>query len=300
MDYKLVVERKELSRSFLVSVFVTFLLCMVAVAVWKYSLDKRGIQWKSHSSYYSSKGRIFAANESKNRIDTVFLGSSITGRIPGVESGNAGWANLGIDASSAREGLELMLKGLLPPAEYVVVEMDRVFADQMFVYKNPEHDLRQNGSWCPLFNPLFRASTLLYTELRNEHFNVQNTEGWALLPMPPVISPLETKWSEKDAALLQQLKAVQEKFGSRLVLVLFPVKSRISPAAMRWKVARFAKELNVPWLDFNAQIPPEEEIRFSDAVHMQSNFAMRAAATIRREAERLYREKNYSNSGHGE
>ena len=73
MDYKLVVERKELSRSFLVSVFVTFLLCMVAVAVWKYSLDKRGIQWKSHSSYYSSKGRIFAANESKNRIDTVFL-----------------------------------------------------------------------------------------------------------------------------------------------------------------------------------------------------------------------------------
>ncbi len=110
MDYKLVVERKELSRSFLVSVFVTFLLCMVAVAVWKYSLDKRGIQWKSHSSYYSSKGRIFAANESKNRIDTVFLGSSITGRIPGVESGNAGWAEFGIDASSAREGLELMLK----------------------------------------------------------------------------------------------------------------------------------------------------------------------------------------------
>ena len=58
MDYKLVVERKELSRSFLVSVFVTFLLCMVVVAAWKYSLDKRGIQWKSHSSYYSSKGRI--------------------------------------------------------------------------------------------------------------------------------------------------------------------------------------------------------------------------------------------------
>ncbi|WP_289024693.1 hypothetical protein [uncultured Akkermansia sp.] len=74
MDYKLVVERKELSRSFLVSVFVTFLLCMVVVAAWKYSLDKRGIQWKSHSSYYSSKGRIFAANESKNRIDTVFWG----------------------------------------------------------------------------------------------------------------------------------------------------------------------------------------------------------------------------------
>lgn len=300
VDYRLVIERKEISRSLMVSVLVTFLLCTAGVAAWKSSLDARSIQWKSHSSYYSSKGRIFAAKEWGNPGGLVFLGSSITGRIPGVESGHEEWANLGIDASSAREGLELMLKGVLPHAGYVVVEMDTVFADIPPVYKDPERDLRQSLSWCPVFNPLCRASSLLYTELRNERFDVRDMKEWHLLPLTAAFAEEKENWSARDVDLLQQLKAVQEKFGCRLVLVLFPRKDRVSPASMQRKVASFAKELNVPWLDLNAQILPDEEIRFSDSVHMQSRYALRAAATIRREAERLYRENSYSNSVQGE
>lgn len=288
LKYKLHIEKRPLSPAFVICMLLALVLCMAAAPAWKHSLDTRGIQWKSQSSFYSSLGRAYAAHRHAGEYDICFLGSSITGRIPGVESGFNRWANLGIDASSAEEGVRLMLAGITPVAPYVVLETDTLFLHMKPVSKKPEEDFGDSVLYrLPCFNPMMRLSTLLWTDLRHQRFDVQDSEPYQLRPLAenaPVSRP--SSWNERDEQVLQDLKRLQAEKGVKLLPVLFPNKHRKSDSWRKEKMRYLAQCLGVPYLDLNEQIDPAEPIVFSDDVHMCCQYALRVAATIYRELHR--------------
>lgn len=283
LKYKLEIEKRPLSKVFVACMLVAACCCAAGIYGWKNGLDARGIQWKSHSSFYSSLGRAQAAHAHAGEYDTTFLGSSITGRIPGVESGFNQWANLGVDASSAVEGINLMLAGVTPVTPYVVIEADRLFSNLPPVSKNPEKDFGEIAlCHLPFFTPLYRASTLLWTELRHETFDVSAQQPYELKPLPPVESAAERpkSWTASDESVLQSMVRLQKEKGVKLSLVAFPTRSRKTSAYQLVKMRYAAAVLGVPYYDLNAQIPQEEPIEFSDPVHIRCKYALRVAATL--------------------
>lgn len=283
LKYKLEIEKRPLSGVFVVCMLVAACCCAAGIYGWKHSLDSRGIQWKSHSSFYSSLGRAQAAHAHAGEYDTTFLGSSITGRIPGLESGFSQWADLGVDASSAVEGINLMLTGVTPVTPYVVIESDVLFHNIPPVSKNPEKDFGESPlRHLPFFTPLYRASTLLWTELRHETFDVSAMQPYELKPLPATESPMARpkSWSASDERVLQSLARLQKEKGVKVTLVAFPTKSRKTNTHYLGKTRYAAAVLGVPYYDLNAQIPQEETIEFSDDVHMRCKYALRVAATL--------------------
>lgn len=283
LKYKLEIEKRPLPKVFVTCLLFSFCCCASLICGWKHNLDARGVQWKSQSSFYSSLGRAQAAHCHVGEYDTSFLGSSITGRIPGVESGFTSWANLGIDASSAVEGINLMLAGVTPATPYVVIETNQLFSGLPPVSKKPEKDFGDSPLYLlPCFTPLYRASTLLWTELRHETFSVDAAQPYSLAPLPTIErTPVRPQfWADDDARIMQALARLQKEKGVRVCLVVFPNRQRETNKYQLEKICYLAASLGVPYYDLNAQIAKDEPIEFSDAVHMRCKYALRVAATI--------------------
>lgn len=285
LKYKLEIEKRPLHKAFVVCMLIAVCGCAALTYGWKHSLDARGVQWKSQSSFYSSLGRAQAAHSHEGEYDTTFLGSSITGRIPGVESGFKRWANLGVDASSAVEGIDLMLEGVTPTTPYVVIETDRLFNNIPPVSKNPKKDFGDSPLYClPFFTPLYRASTLFWTELRHETFSVDVAKPYDLVPSSDrgrgktELRP--RSWSDSDERIMHAVARLQKEKGVMVCLVSFPNKQRETARWQLEKIRYMAATLGVPYYDLNAQIAKDEPIEFSDEVHMRCKYALRMAATI--------------------
>lgn len=286
LKYKLEIEKRPLHKAFVVCMLIAVCGCAALTYGWKYSLDARGVQWKSQSSFYSSLGRAQAAHRHVGEYDTTFLGSSITGRIPGVESGFYQWANLGIDASSAVEGINLMLSGITPPSPYVVIEGNQLFANLPPVSKNPEKDFGESVLFdVPFFTPLYRVSTLLWTELRHETFPVDGVKPYCLAPLPEMTEKpaRPASWSDSNERVMQAVARLQREKGVKACLVSFPNRGRQTEAYKAEKLRYMAASLGIPYYDMNAQIAKDEPIEFSDIVHMRCKYALRVAATMYKE-----------------
>ncbi len=291
IPYKLTIESLPLGKQRLVVMITAFLVCVLGCIAWKKSLEKRGIQWKSNSSYYSSQGRISAAADAAGKGKITFLGSSITGRIHGAESGISQYYNIGIDASSANEGIHYILAGIVPHTEYIAIEMNTLLSNLPFVNKDisGSRQTEKLTDRLVVTNPLYRTSTLLYSELRHEKVNYTKQTTWPLLEKTP--EPQDTpayQPSEKvtqTAALLKQLK---KQTDSKIILVIYPVQGRkTSPSSSR--TARFlASSLAIPLLDLNERVPSSIPIQFSDNIHMKAEEAWKAANTIYSEAQKQW------------
>lgn len=293
-DYKLVIEKEPLGYVRSVVIVVSFLACCIFCLSWKKYQDYREIQWKSNSSYYSSQGRISAVlkNEGKGRI--TFIGSSISGRIAGAESGVNKYFNLSVDGSTAKEGIDYILSGAIPKTEYLAVELNTLMRNTPFVYKDI-NNLKNEKEWlelCPIADPLYRVSTLFYTELRNERLDVSGFETWPVFQKQKnhltdsVYTP-----SPDEEKMLELLEKIRSESGSKLVLVAYPTpKGRAHQAKSEqeryWEW--LAEKLDVPFLNLNTQIPPSVRISFSDHVHIKSKDAFIAANTIYEYANRAY------------
>lgn len=285
LKYKLEIEKRPLPKAFVVCMLVAFLGCAAAICGWKYSLDVRGIQWKSQSSQYSSLGRAQAAMRHLGEYDMIFLGSSITGRIPGVESGYNRWADLGIDGSSAEEGIALVLNNIMPSVPYAVIETDSLFLHRPFISPNPEKDF--GDRWVNrfiMFSPLYRFSSLLWTELRHETFNADDAAPYACaLPVAGKADRAYEKprsWNDKDQALLEMLCRLKTEKGMRLMLVNYPNAARKIWGGVGEKSHYVAQVLDVPFLDLNESMDKDIHIEFSDGIHMKCKYALRVAATL--------------------
>lgn len=277
------IEKRPLSATFIACMLAAFCCWAAGTYGWKHSLDARGVQWKSQSAFYSSLGRAQAAHLCAGSYDTAFLGSSYTGRIPGVESGFNRWANLGVEASSAVEGINLMLAGVTPAPPHVIVEADRLFEHLPPVSRHPEQDFGAGPLHClPCFTPLYRASTLLWSELRHETFPTSATQPYELNPLPPAGEPAArpATWTAADERVLQAMQRLQREKGVQLCLAALPTRSRQTSRIRLEKMHYAAAALGVPCYDMNALIPRAEKIEFTLDGHMYCKYALRVAATL--------------------
>lgn len=292
-DYKLAIEKRPLGFLCSYMIVMTFIMCGALCFFWKKYQDHRGIQWKSNSSYYSSLGRISAALQNLGKGDITFIGSSISGRIAGAESGVEQYYNLSVDASSAKEGISYILSGEIFPSDYLAVELNTLMLDRPFVLENIKA-LAKERKWhklLPFTDPLYRTSTLLYTELRNERLDPDDFDTWPITPeSEKTVAASSYVPSPAEENILKLLQQVRSKIGSKLILVAYPTLDRADPgnAEMSRRGEWLSKELKTPFLDLNKRLLPSVKISFSDRVHMKSRDAFIAANTIYDYADRTY------------
>lgn len=87
-------------------------------------------------------------------------------------------------------------------------------------------------------------------------------------------------WTDVDEKVLQLMARLQKEKGAQIYLVTFPSRSRVTNAIRLSKMRYAAAVLGVPYYDMNAQIPQDEPLEFSDAVHLRCKYALRVAATL--------------------
>lgn len=253
-------------------------LCLTILSIyWKTTQDARHIQWKSHSSYYSSQGRVASIQNSKKIANLYFIGSSITGRIPGMETGIHKWANLGVDGSSSYEGLKIIQTGIVPPPKYIIVETDTLYNPTIRPVFN-ESDFKKIGNLGAINNPIYRISSLLYTELRHYKYNI--TQTYQLNETPPLYLSKPKHWNSWDSQCLQMLLSLQKNKDCKILLVSFPNKNKSTPKDRHEKSLFLASILKCPYLDLNTLLPQNANIRFTDGIHMTCTSAMEIASSL--------------------
>lgn len=277
--YSLRIERKPLARSFCAA-----LLCAAAGMGalnfgWKAWQQERQLVWKSESNYYSNQGRLEALLQrgSGQRGQMLFLGSSRTGRIPGAESSSAvPWDCLGLDASNAAEGVRLLLNGTVPPYPVVAVEMESFFEERTQAFAKGA-----GTAASPFFfrRPLYRLSSLLYSELRHQPAAAE--DPWPLLPPPPVSAAEQPACpGGKTEPYITLLQRLQTEHGCRVVPLLLPNRSGHADAAAKAKAAYAAARLGTPLLDLNELLPADAALRFTDHTHLAPESAYGAASAV--------------------
>lgn len=270
----LTIERKPATGGFCAALLLAAAGMVALNAGWKATQEARQLVWKSESNYFSTLARVEAAQQA-GRKPLLFLGSSRTGRITGAESAALPWNAVGIDSSSAAEGLSLLLNGTLPAADVAAVEMNNFFEDIPPV-------LADGGQASPLRPVFTRAShrtvALIYSELRGQHADTTPpTQRFELTSTPQGDKP--QGWSAHDEARLQLLCRVQCECGVRILPLLLPCPNGQMDNGTAAKAAYAAAVLQAPLLDLNSLQQPAH-ITFTDNTHMSNDAALRAAWAV--------------------
>jgi hypothetical protein len=262
--------------------FRNFLLSFLALGV-LHSLSVRG-QWlpyqKGASNFFSSCARAQAGLGSDAPI--ALLGSSIAGRIPGVESGNPLIANFGADGNTFQQGLR-WIKLKEKPYAMIIIETNMIHGI------SSEHRLDSIPFWqkmgiaIPEVAAYARPSARIYSMLRNknDHFDANKS----LIPLP--------QWSKQHGLDLVNYTATSEqknlfgllmnwkKQGSKIVFVEFPSGERSKnsyPERKPW-ISWLSQNLDAPFYDFSSPIY-QKSFRLSDGVHLDQKSARNFARTI--------------------
>lgn len=276
-SYTLSIERKTLTRGFCAGLCAAFAAMLLLTAVWKSTQQTCHLIWKSESNYVSNQGRLDALLHGQHK-PLIFLGSSRTGRIPGAESApNLPWDCLGLDASNAAESVRLMLNGSLPVAPVVAVEMESFFEERTAAFPRGA-----SSTWAPLFftRPLYRLSSLLYSELRQQHAAAP-AEAWHLQPADSAdVTEKPNCWTAKDDAYLALLQRLQTECGCRVQPLLLPERSGKADTVCKAKAAYAAARLHIPLLDLNEALRHPHPLHFTDHTHLAPADAYGMAAAV--------------------
>lgn len=276
-SYTLSIEHKALTRAFCAGLCAAFAAMLLLTAAWKYSQQARHLVWKSESNYISNQGRLDALLHARPK-KLLFLGSSRTGRIPGSESApDLPWNCLGLDASNAAEGVRLILNGSLPAPTDAAVEMESFFEERTTAFP---HGAAATAA--PLFftRPLYRLSSLLYSELRQQRIAAP-AEAWRILPAET--APLTEKpscWTAQDDAYLALLLRLQTEHGCRVHPLLLPERSGKANTAAKAKAAYAAAQLHTTLPDLNEQLRSPRPLHFTDHTHLAPADAYGMAAAV--------------------
>lgn len=239
---------------------------------------------KSESNYFSSLARIQAGTAGNPAV--MFLGSSLTGRLPDRRGGLAAVANLGCDGGSALEVLEAMDRRELTPAPCVVVEGNtfyRALAGRSPLAKAMAGRWFRLGSRVPQLGAVGRPSGFVYSALMDWRFGSGNAaDGGSRraaggpTPPPPVelTTPAEQDLVKQVAGLLRRLAAA----GTRVIVVLLPPGAAADTVNFRL-AAGTAAAAEVGWWDLTREFEPGE-IRFTDHVHMDRASALTVTRMI--------------------
>ena len=267
---------------FLLGVTFALALCFVLQAVCYYGLDwKTG---KGESNYFSTLSRFQAAANPPAEI--AFAGSSITGRLPGREVGNATVANLGSDGGPALDGIGLIVAGVIAPPKCLVIETNTMYGGVGFgdslITRNARSPWFRVGSRVPLLGAAARPSAMLYSQLLRRPRVLEGAAFAVSLSKvtPPegfVMSDLEEQRFQRYQEAIHKLQSL----GVRVVLAQYPagkMRER-EDQLMRATVDRLQQSASLPFLNLEEQVP-RDELGFTDPVHLDPASAARILSTF--------------------
>ena len=244
---------------------------------------------KSESNYFSSLGRIQAGAQGKP--DLMFLGSSITGRLPDRAQGFPGTANMGCDGGSAVDALRAMDRKLLPVAPVLVIEANTLV--RALDPKPSEVGLAMERPWfqaglrVPAISSYARPSAFFYSILLARKIGgfggAGDGDGLKVDSRPVRLSaPAATEPAAAERVLINELvpllKRLQER-KCRPVFVWLPPGREKGSAVPPW-LATLVSESGSEWWDLGTEADPAL-IRLTDGVHMAADSAARTAISIR-------------------
>lgn len=248
---------------------------------------------KSESNFFSSVGRIQAGAKAHPHI--MSLGSSITGRLPDAAQGFIGIANMGCDGASGIDTLRAIDQGIIPAARWLVIEVNTLGievnhqpSDIARAMRNPWFQL---GIDYPLLSSYARPSAFFYSKLLARKIGTfdpcEAERGFGTHTMPTLLGPCSGMLLDPaESKELEELSAIIERLqnkGSKFIFVTYPSAGKHK--AHDWVVALVARTHSY-WWDLERYIPPED-VRYTDAVHMDAVSATRATGDLLRAVQQL-------------
>ncbi len=243
---------------------------------------------KSESNFFSSIGRIQAA--ARGRSDVMFLGSSITGRLPDRAQGFEGTANMGCDGGSAIDALRAMDEGILPSAPLLVIEANTL---QLALSEKPtEIGMAMKRPWfkvgieVPAISAYARPAAFFYSKLlAGKIGGYAGTSGHDDLDVQsrpaPVTSHPSRPLSKRELALIDQVSGMLERLrrkGTEAVVVWLPPARKDGGDAPEW-ILELARRSSIPYWDLGQQAARDSVI-LTDGVHMDAPSAARTMRTL--------------------
>ncbi|RYD33064.1 MAG: hypothetical protein EOP87_11710 [Verrucomicrobiaceae bacterium] len=236
---------------------------------------------KSESNYFSSIARL--QTETKDRPRVLFLGSSLTGRLP--ERPQAG--NLGCDGASAVITLRAIDEGLLPSAEVIFVETNTLSYELESLGRETAAALRSDwfkaGMKVPNLGATARPTAFAYSWLESRRNRADAQEAGQLSPFAAsagfsILDAVPDLQDAREEALVDEISGILSRLkyhGADVRLVLLPAGGKETELDLR--IARaVAAKTRLPWWDMTAGIPAEA-IGYTDGRHMD---AAAAAAVV--------------------
>lgn len=236
---------------------------------------------KSESNYFSSISRLQTGAQDQPRV--LFLGSSITGRLP--ERPQTG--NLGCDGASAVITLRAIDEGLLPSAEVIMVEANTLSYELGGMGRETAAAIRSDwfrvGMKIPNLGATARPTAFAYSwlESRRNQYDMERggdvspfpgSPGFSVLQAAPELQdPSEERLVEEISGILSRLKYK----GADVRLVLLPAGGKETELDLRVAKA-VAARTQLPWWDMTAGISPDS-FGYTDDRHMD---APTAAAVV--------------------
>jgi hypothetical protein len=243
---------------------------------------------KSESNFFSSLGRIQAG--ARGRAEVMFLGSSITGRLPDRAQGVAGAANMGCDGGSAVDALRAMDEGILPSAARLVIECNTL--QLALEEKATEVGQAMRRPWfgvgleLPAFAAYARPSAFFYSKLLarkiggfgggggDEDLGVSRRPERVEGPPAKGLSEREEELIGEVAGILQRLRVK----GSRAILVWLPPARNPASPPPAW-ILELARRAGTPYWDLGQEAAPGT-VTLTDGVHMSAPSAARTMRSL--------------------
>lgn len=246
---------------------------------------------KSESNYFSSLGRIQAG--ARGAPEVMFLGSSITGRLPDRAQGFAGTANMGCDGGSAVDALRAMDEGVLPTARVLVIEANTL---HLALAEEPtEISKAMRGPWfqvgleVPNLAAYARPSAFFYSKLLARKIggfsNAGGKEDLGVRSRPSLPAPAEdVELTPRQAELIGEIAGIlgrMRESGTRATIVWLPPARGNDQPAPEW-ILELARRSGVPYWDLGQETAPGT-VTLTDGVHMAAPSAARTTASLMKE-----------------
>jgi len=241
---------------------------------------------KTESNYFSSLIRFQAAGGEAPPLTVV--GSSITGRLPGRETGNHEVSNLGVDGGSARDGITMLLDGRMHAGAWVIVEVNSI---ERVVLDPPSSMLKAVGGpvfaagvKLPVLSYSARPTGMLYGKLLNRQpaaADAAHVFPLALTEPQPTAPFADERERQRMDELVTNINKLKQA-GSRVLLVEYPSgpMGEKTRALTDRDTAYVAREAHVPFANLAKQIP-RDQLTFSDPVHLNPTSARDVLASLR-------------------
>ena len=240
---------------------------------------------KSESNFFSSVARVQSGIRGEPQV--MFLGSSITGRLPDRTRGFAGVANLGCDGGSAMDTLRAMDAGMIPRPPWLIIEGNTIYravnAQETDLAKAMHKSWFRRGVALPNLGAAARPSAIAYTLLMERKMGAGGSPDVAPFEVTtqPTLSPAPQQTGKEEDVLLEEAAGILRKLsaaGSKITIIMFPPGAGAASADRRLP-EELARRAGLPFWDLANAIPPGM-VKLTDGMHMDPASAAAVVRTI--------------------